>query len=120
MSEPPENGSSGPDGRSFIEADPDKDCSESGKVTPILTTAVVAAPILAVCCLGPVFYTSIAAWAAGWLGGIDPVIAFLLATIAGILAWALIRRRRTKRTARRGFDVEPRARETQPTNWNSR
>ncbi len=89
-------------------------------MTPVLATAVLAAPILAVCCLGPIFYTPIAAWIAGWLGGIDPVTALVLAVIAGILAWAFVRRRRARRAVQRRFEAAHPNPGTQRTNWSSR
>lgn len=107
-------------GRRPNEADPDKDYSDSDNVTPVLVTTLIGLPILAVCCLGPVFYASIAAWTAGWLSGIGPITAVALAAIAGILAWVFVRRRQAKRSARRRAAASRPTSQPSQTNWTSR
>ncbi len=59
-----------------------------------LVTAVVIAPICALCILGTVVLTSGFAFISAWLGGINPLMATGLAIIAAIVVLGLVRRRK--------------------------
>lgn len=79
-----------------------------------LITAIVIAPLVALCCLGPVFIASAAAGVGGWLSG-GLVWATMLALLAAAIGYAAMRWRRA---SSRGEDVsltcvcdEPKARQ---------
>lgn len=61
-----------------------------------LVAVAVVAPLCAVCVLGPAFLGSTIAWTAGWLSGLDILVAAGLAIVAGGLLYGLLRRRRVK------------------------
>jgi hypothetical protein len=69
----------------------------SEKLVAGLVTAVVIAPVCAVCVLGPAAIVSILAGIAGWFGGFDPVIAVGLGLAAGTAVYGIVRRRRARR-----------------------
>ena len=63
-----------------------------------LVAAAVAAPLCAICILGPGFIVSAATGVSGWFGGLDVTTSTALAVIAGFLVYGLSRWR-TARTA---------------------
>ena len=69
----------------------------SDKPVAGLVAAVAIVPVAAVCCLGPAFLSSAVAWVSGWFGGLGPVTATGLAIVVGIMAIALLRRRKARR-----------------------
>lgn len=69
----------------------------SDKLIAGLVTAVAVAPVCAVCIFGPAALASAAAGIAGWLGGLDPVVITGLAVLAGIAAYGVVHRRRSRR-----------------------
>jgi len=56
-----------------------------------LITAIIIAPLVALCCLGPVFIASAAAGVAGWLSGRSLVLAAVLALLAAAIGYAVTR-----------------------------
>jgi membrane protein implicated in regulation of membrane protease activity len=68
----------------------------SEKLLAGLVAAAVIAPACAVCVLGPVFLGSAVAWVAGWISGLDILVAAGLAIITGGVLYKLLRRRRVK------------------------
>ena len=67
------------------------------KLVAGLVTAVVIAPICALCILGPAIFASIFAGVVGWLGGLGPAVTTGLVLVAGIAVYRSIRRRRAQR-----------------------
>lgn len=63
-----------------------------------LFTAVVIAPICAVCVLGPAVVGSVLAVAFGWIADLRPVVTTGLAIIAAILVYGFFRRRQDRRS----------------------
>ncbi len=57
-----------------------------------LVTAVVVAPICALCILGPAFLVSALAGALGWFGWLDPVLATGLAIVGALVVFGLARK----------------------------
>lgn len=66
----------------------------SDKLIAGFVTAVVVAPICALCILGPAIFVSIFAGAAGWLGGLGPAVTTGLVVVAGIAVYRSVRRRK--------------------------
>ena len=66
------------------------------KATAGLVTALLVAPICALCLLGPVVLGGFLTWVSARLGGFDWGTAGVLAGLAAILVFAIVRRRRTR------------------------
>jgi hypothetical protein len=66
------------------------------KATAGLVTALLVAPICALCLLVPVMLGGGLTWLSAWLGGFDWGTAGALAGLAAILVFAIVRRRRTR------------------------
>ena len=61
-------------------------------------TLIILAPLMVVCCLGPILFASFAAGFFSWFAGIEPVsIALVVALVAGI-AFYFFRWRKSCRT----------------------
>ena len=73
--------------------------------------AVIAAPLMVVCCLlfalGPAAITGVIAWASGWTVGLGAVASTGLAVVAAILVYRFARRRRAKPPTAQVSAVEP-------------
>ncbi len=87
----------------------------SDKPPGALIAAVIAAPLMVVCCLsflfGPAAIAWVIAWASGWVAGIGATASAGLAIIAAILVFAFTRRRRARTAARPESAAEPMLRE---------
>ncbi len=83
----------------------------SEKPPGALIAAVIAAPLMVVCCLlfvlGPAAITGVIAWASGWVAGLGAVASAGLAIVAAILVYGFARRRRAKPPTARVSAVEP-------------
>jgi hypothetical protein len=66
------------------------------KATAGLVTALLVAPICALCLLVPVMLGGGLTWLSAWLGGFDWGTAGVLAGLAAILVFAVLRRRRAR------------------------
>ena len=66
------------------------------KIVAGAVTAVVIAPMCAVCILGPAVVGSVLGGISGWVGGLSPVLTTGLALATGILVLGIVRRRRTR------------------------
>ncbi len=66
------------------------------KIVAGAVTAVVIAPMCAVCILGPAVVGSVLGGISGWIGGLSPVLTTGLAIATGILVVQIVRRRRTR------------------------
>ena len=66
------------------------------KATAGLVTALLVAPICALCLLGPAVLGGFLTWVSVRLGGFDWGTAAVLAGLAAILVYAILRRRRSK------------------------
>jgi len=56
----------------------------SDKPVAGFVTTLVVAPMMILCCLGPVLYATFAAGFFGWLGGVSPMrIALIVTIVAG-------------------------------------
>ncbi len=64
------------------------------KPTAGVVTAIIIAPLVALCCLGPVFIGSAVGGLMGWLSGQRLVMAGVLALLAGAVGYAVMRWRR--------------------------
>ena len=64
------------------------------KLAAGLVTAAVITPICAFCVLGPAVVGSFLIGGLGWLGGFGPVATVGLMIVGGIVAYAVVRRRR--------------------------
>ena len=73
--------------------------------------AVIAAPLMVVCCLsllfGPAAIAWVIAWASGWTVGLGAVASTGLAVVAAILVYRFARRRRAKPPTAQVSAVEP-------------
>jgi|TARA_R100000005_G_C5000267_1_gene207094 hypothetical protein len=69
----------------------------SDKPTGGLITALIVAPLLAICCLGPIVFASFAAGIFSWIGGIDPLRIMLVMALVAIGAFYLFRWRKNHR-----------------------
>ena len=67
-----------------------------GKLVAGLVTAVVIAPVCAVCILGPAFLGSAFGWALGWFSGLGPIATLATAVVAGLAVTGLVRWRGSK------------------------
>ena len=65
----------------------------NGKFMAGVTTAIVVAPVCAVCILGPALIGSFLGGFAGWFGGLDPLAVAGLAMAIGVLAIVIAKRR---------------------------
>ncbi len=63
----------------------------SDKPTGGIITALIIAPLLAICCLGPIVFTSFAAGFFSWIGGIDPLRIVLVMALVAIGAFYFFR-----------------------------
>lgn len=81
----------------------------SEKLLAGLVTAVVIAPICALCILGPAVLGSLLAGTLGWLGGLGPVRTTGLMLIAGVVVYGLVRTWNTRRSGA-SASSEPRPR----------
>lgn len=59
-------------------------------------TAVLIAPLVVVCCLGPAVLGSVVGALVGWLGGLDPVEVVGGALAAGLVVYGLLHWRRAR------------------------
>ncbi len=64
----------------------------SEKILAGLFTAVVVAPICALCILGPAFFGSLLAGALGWFGWLDPVLAAGVMIMGAAVVFGLARK----------------------------
>lgn len=64
------------------------------KLVAGLVTAVVIAPICAVCILGPALLGSVLVGAFGWIAGLSPVATAGLAIVGAILVYGYFNRRK--------------------------
>lgn len=70
------------------------------KPTAGLVTAIIIAPLVALCCLGPVFIGSAVGGILGWFSGQGLVVGGMLTLLAGAAGYAVMRwRRRSSRRA---------------------
>ncbi len=83
----------------------------SEKPPGALIAAVIAAPLMVVCCvlfaLGPAAITGVIAWASGQVAGLGAVASAGLAIVAAILVYGFARRRRAKPPTAQVSAVEP-------------
>ena len=83
----------------------------SDKPPGALIAAVIAAPLMVVCCLsflfGPAAIAWVIAWASGWVAGLGAVASTGLAIVAAILVYGFARRRRAKPPTAQVSAVEP-------------
>ena len=80
----------------------------SDKPPGTVIAAVIAAPLMVVCCLfGPAAIAWLVAGASGWVASVGATASAGLAIIAAILVFAFARRRRAKPAARPGSAAEP-------------
>lgn len=61
--------------------------------------AAAAAPLCAVCILGPAAFGSAIAWIMGWLVGLDPVAATGATVSVAAVVYGVVRRNRDRTTA---------------------
>jgi len=66
------------------------------KIIAGLVTAAVAAPVCAVCILGPTFLGSAFGWVLGRVSGLGPIATLGAAILAGLVVYGLVRRRKSK------------------------
>lgn len=66
------------------------------KATAGLVTVLLVAPICLFCLLGPAVLGGVLTWMSARLGGLDWDTAGVLAGLAAILVFAIVRRRRTR------------------------
>lgn len=69
----------------------------SDKPTGGLITVLIIAPLLAICCLGPILFVSFAAGIFSWIGGIDPLRIVLVMALVAIGAFYFSRRLKNHR-----------------------
>lgn len=67
-----------------------------------IVTVIIIAPLIALCCLGPLFIGSAVGGVVGWLSGQGPVLTVALALLAGALGFAVMRWRRASSRAQAG------------------
>lgn len=80
----------------------------SDKPPGALIAAVIAAPLMVVCCLfGPAAIAWLVAGASGWVAGVGATASAGLAIVAALLVYGFTRRRRARTAARPGSAVEP-------------
>ncbi|WP_288901586.1 hypothetical protein [uncultured Sneathiella sp.] len=69
----------------------------SDKPTGDLIAVLIIAPLLTICCLGPIVFASFAAGIFSWIGGIDPLRILLVMALVAIGAFYLLRWRKNYR-----------------------
>lgn len=69
----------------------------SDKPTGGLVTILIIAPLLALCCLGPIVFASMGAGFFAWIGGFDPLRSALMATLVAIAAFYFFRWRKRRK-----------------------
>lgn len=65
------------------------------KPTAGLATAIIVVPLMALCCLGPLFIGSIVGGFVSWLDGQGAFVIVVIALVAGLASYALVRWRRS-------------------------
>lgn len=61
-----------------------------------LVTAIIAAPLVALCCAGPIVIVSALSGAAGWLGGLNGALVMVFALVAGAAAFGFVQWRKAR------------------------
>lgn len=73
----------------------------SDKLVAGAVTALAIAPVCAICVFGVAGVTSFAVWLASFVGGVDGTVAAAMAIVAGIVAFAWLRKRGGRRAGAR-------------------
>ncbi len=78
--------------------------------SPAAVVAVIAVPLMVVCCLvlfSPAVIAGVVAWASGWVTGLGAVASTGLAIVAAMLVYGFVRRRRATPPTAQVSAVEP-------------